>query len=184
MSNRPASIPAVCLLLLAAALCATAVADGPAPPAADPTGIPGAIAPKPAASPLFGVTIPPGYRAWQIVAPSHRPDKDEIRVILGNEIAMKAYRDGTLPFPDGSILAKLAWKRVESAGFKEAFVPGAPQRIEFMVKDAVRYAETGGWGFGRFVGGKPADEAQHATCFPCHKANVLDHDFVFTRFVP
>ena len=136
------------------------------------------------ASPMFGVTIPEGYRQWPVVAPSHRPDKDEVRVILGNDIAMKAYRAGTLPFPDGAILAKLAWKRVKSAEFEEAYVPGEPQRIEFMVKDAKKYASTGGWGFGRFVNGKPADENQHATCFPCHLANVKGHDFVFTRYAP
>ena len=95
-------------------------------------------------SPIFGVTVPGGYRQWEVIAPSHRPDKDEIRVILGNDIAMKAYRAGTLPFPDGSILAKLAWKRVKSVEFEEAFVPGEPQRIEFMVKDAKKYGSTGG----------------------------------------
>jgi Cytochrome P460 len=46
------------------------------------------------------------------------------------------------------------------------------------------YSATEGWGFGRFINGKPADEAQHQTCFACHSANVRDHDFVFTRFAP
>src|SRR5512145_2495807 len=137
-----------------------------------------------ATSPIFGVAVPDGYRNWQVVAPSHRTDNDEIRVILGNEIAMKAYRAKTLPFPDGAILAKLAWKRVESAEFKNAFVPGDPKRIEFMVKDAGKYEATGGWGFGRFIDGKPADEKVHGTCFPCHQANVKGHDFVFTRYAP
>ncbi|MFA5808261.1 MAG: cytochrome P460 family protein [bacterium] len=129
-----------------------------------------------------GVTIPKGYRNWQVIAPSQRDDKDEIRVILGNNIAMKAIRAKQLPFPDGAILAKLAWKRVKSAEFDNTFVPGEPQRIEFMVKNAKKYAATGGWGFGRFVDGKPADEKQHATCWPCHEANVKGNDFVFTRY--
>ena len=47
-----------------------------------------------------------------------------------------------------------------------------------------KYAATGGWGFGRFVDGKPADEAQHHTCFACHQARVKNHDFVFTRWAP
>ena len=136
------------------------------------------------ASPVFGVSIPDGYRNWQVVAPSHRTDKDEVRVVLGNAIAMKSYRDKTLPFPDGTILAKLEWKRVESAEFRNAFVPGEVVQIEFMVKDAKKYAKTGGWGFGRFIDGKPADEAAHGTCFPCHAGNVKDHDFVFTRYAP
>ena len=131
-----------------------------------------------------GVTIPKGYRDWQVVAPSQRDDKDEIRVILGNNITMKALRAKQLPFPDGAILAKLAWKRAKSAEFDNTFVPGEPQRIEFMVKNAKKYAATGGWGFGRFVNGKPASEQDHATCFPCHQANVKGNDFVFTRYAP
>lgn len=131
-----------------------------------------------------GVTIPKGYRNWQVVAPSQRDDKDEIRVILGNDIAMKAYRAKTLPFPDGAILAKLAWKRAKSAEFDNTFVPGEPQRIEFMVRNSKKYASTGGWGFGRFVNGKPADEKQHGTCWPCHEANVKGNDWVFTRYAP
>lgn len=134
-----------------------------------------------AVSPIFGVALPTGYRQWELIAPAHRPDLDEIRAILGNALALKAYRQGTLPFPDGTILVKLAWKRVPSADLATAFVPGAATTVQVMVKDARRYAATGGWGFGRFVDGKPVDEAQHATCFPCHQALVKGHDFVFTR---
>ncbi|MGE5247917.1 MAG: cytochrome P460 family protein [Verrucomicrobiota bacterium] len=135
------------------------------------------------ASPM-GVTIPKGYRDWRVVAPSQRDDTDEIRVILGNDIAIKAFRENTLPFPDGTILAKLAWKRVPSPEFPKTFIPGVAPRIEFMVKDSKKYASTGGWGFGRFIDGKPADAKVHATCFPCHQANVKNHDFVFTRYAP
>ncbi|GAB4242953.1 MAG: cytochrome P460 family protein [Deltaproteobacteria bacterium] len=145
------------------------------------TAIPAATASDLVAAPT-GVTIPKGYRNWQVVAPSQRDDKDEIRVILGNNIAMKAIRAKQLPFPDGAILAKLAWKRAKSAEFPDTLVPGEPQRIEFMVKNAKKYAATGGWGFGRFIDGKPADEKQHGTCWPCHEANVKGNDFVFTRY--
>jgi len=147
------------------------------------SALPVATAADIAAAPT-GVTVPKGYRDWQVIAPSQRDDADEIRVILGNSIAMKAFRANTLPFPDGTILAKLAWKRVASTEFPKTFVPGVAPRIEFMVKDAKKYASTGGWGFGRFVEGKPVDEKVHATCFPCHQANVKDHDFVFTRYAP
>ena len=136
------------------------------------------------ASPIFGVVVPPGYRRWELIAPAHRPDFDEVRGILGNAIAMKAYREGTLPFPDGAMLAKLAWKRVPSAEYPVAFVPGAATTVQIMVKDSSKFAATGGWGFGRFVGGKPVDEAQHTTCFPCHQASVKGHDYVFTRLAP
>jgi hypothetical protein len=65
------------------------------------------------ASPMFGVTIPKDYRQWELIAPAQEGDPfDELRAVLGNAVAIKAYREGTLPFPDGTVLAKLAWKRV------------------------------------------------------------------------
>jgi Cytochrome P460 len=136
-------------------------------------------------SPIFGVTIPVGYRQWELIAPSHEAGGfNELRAILGNPIAMKAYKEGTLPFPDGAMLAKLAWKREPSAEFSGAFVPGHATTVQIMVKDSKRYASTGGWGFGRFIDGRPVDRAQHETCFGCHQANVKDHDIVFTRLAP
>lgn len=137
------------------------------------------------ASPIFGVTIPENYRNWALVAVSHETDPlNELRGILGNPLAQKAYAGGVLPFPDGTILAKLAWKHVPSTEFPAAFVPGAATTVQIMVKDSKRYPDTGGWGFGRFIGGVAVDEAQHKTCFACHQALVKDHDFVFTRIAP
>lgn len=133
-------------------------------------------------SPIFGVRIPAGYRQWELIAPSHEAGGfNELRAILGNPIAMKAYKESTLPFPDGAMLAKLAWKREPSPEFAGAFVPGAATTVQIMVKDSKRYASTGGWGFGRFIDGRPVDRAQHETCFGCHQANVKNHDIVFTR---
>jgi hypothetical protein len=137
------------------------------------------------ASPIYGVTIPAGYRQWELIAPALEAEPlNELRAVLGNAVAIEAYREGTLPFPDGTVLAKLAWKHVQSPEFEPASIPGAATTVQIMVKDSVKYAETGGWGFGRFVGGRPVDEAQHQTCFACHEARVKGHDFVFTRFAP
>ncbi len=137
------------------------------------------------ASPIYGVTIPDGYRQWEFIAPALEADPlDELRVVVGNRIAIDAYRAGTLPFPDGSILVKLAWKRMQSADFQPASVPGAATTVQVMVKDSRRYADSGGWGYGRFVGGQPVDVAQHETCFACHEGRVKDRDYVFTRWAP
>jgi Cytochrome P460 len=82
-------------------------------------------------SPIYGVTIPAGYRQWELIAPSHEAILDELRGILGNDVAIKAYREAALPFPDGTILAKVAWKHVPSVqdngalGKFQAFVPRA-----------------------------------------------------------
>ena len=112
-----------------------------------------------------------------------------MRAQLGNDIAIKAYREGKLPFPDGTILVALDWKRVPSEednkvfGRVQAFVAGSPVNMQVMVKDSKKYGATGGWGFGDFTDGKPADEAKHKTCFPCHEP-VKAQDFVFTRYAP
>ena len=83
--------------------------------------------------------------------------------MLGNAPALQADRAGALPFPDGTILVKLAWKHEQSTEFAPAFVPGEATTVQVMVKDAKRYAKTNGWGSGRFISGKPVDEAQHGT---------------------
>ncbi|QVL31788.1 cytochrome P460 family protein [Telmatocola sphagniphila] len=137
-------------------------------------------------SPIFGIKIPEGYRQWELISVASNPQKDELKSIFGDKLAMKAYRDGTLPFPDGSTLVKLTWKREPLDGFEGAFVPGSTTMVQVMVKDAKKFATTGGWGFGRFIDGKPADEAQHKSCFGCHSKNssVREHDFVFTHLAP
>ena len=145
------------------------------------------------AAPLFGITIPPGYRNWRLISVAHEAGNlNDLRAILGNDVAMKAYREGKLPFPDGTIIARIAWSYVPSEennkvfGRRQSFVPGSPPEwyLQFMVKDSKMYAATGGWGFAQFnKDGKPADEAVHKTCFPCHEP-AKAHDFVFTRYVP
>jgi hypothetical protein len=146
-----------------------------------------------AAAPIFGVKIPAGYRDWKLVSVAHEAGSlNDIRAILGNDIAIKAYREGLHVFPDGSVIARLAWNYEPSAennkvfGRDQSFVAGSPPvwYLQFMVKDSKKYAATGGWGYAQFdKDGSPADEAKHETCFPCH-APVKDRDYVFTRYAP
>lgn len=143
------------------------------------------------AAPIFGVKIPPGYRDWRLISVAREEGNlDDIRAILGNDVAIKAYREGKLPFPDGTIIARLAWGYVSSEenntafGRSQSFVAGPPKNgVQFMVKDSRQYASTGGWGFAQFNDGKPADEATHQSCFRCHE-HVKARDFVFTHYAP
>jgi hypothetical protein len=142
-------------------------------------------------SPIFGVKIPPGYRDWRLISVAHEEGNlNSLGAILGNDVAIKAYREGKLPFPDGTIIAALHYRHVSSEennkvfGRAQSFVPGPPTNIQFMVKDSKKYAATGGWGFGHFNSdGKPVDEALMKTCFPCH-AQAKARDLVFTRYAP
>jgi hypothetical protein len=145
------------------------------------------------AAPIFGITIPPGYRDWRLISVAHEEGNlNDIRAILGNDIAIRAYRQGMLPFPDGTIIARLAWKYVPSEennkvfGRAQSFVPGAAPDwyLQFMVKDSKKYATTRGWGYAQFdKNGVPADEAMLKTCAPCHEPGSAN-DFVFTHYAP
>jgi hypothetical protein len=142
------------------------------------------------AAPIFGIKIPAGYRDWKLISVAHEEGNlNDLRALLGNDVAIKAYREGKLPFPDGTIIARLAWSYVPSEennkvfGRAQSFVAGAATNVQFMVKDSRKYATTGGWGFAQFKDGKPADEALLKTCFPCHEP-VKARDFVFTQYAP
>jgi hypothetical protein len=149
--------------------------------------------------------IPAGYRDWPVIslATIGFPLYD-IRAKLGNNLAINAYRSGKIPFPDGAIIARLAWKQDTSADnnnafrlarggkvsadaldkmLSQSFVAGSPTNIQFMVKDSRKYASTGGWGFGQFTNGKPDTGVVMTTCFACH-APAKDRDFLFTRYAP
>jgi hypothetical protein len=143
------------------------------------------------AAPISGVKIPPGYRDWRLISVAHEEGNlNDLRAILGNDVAIKASREGKLPFPDGTIIARLAWnydpleESSKAFGHLQSFVAGSPKNgVQFMVKDSSKYASTGGWGFAQFDDGKPADEAMQNTCFPCH-STVKARDFVFNRYAP
>lgn len=153
-------------------LCATVTALA-APPKAE-------VLPAP-----NGIRLPADYKDWRMIAPSHRTDNNTLRVILGNDKAMQAARSGqTNPWPDGAILAKLVWKDATHEQWPTATVPEKFVLAEFMIKDAKKYAATGGWGFARWLGmeqqvyGKDADFVLE--CYGCHTP-VQKNDYVFTR---
>ena len=142
---------------------------------------------------VFVTEIPNGYRDWKLVSVAHEAGNlNDIRAILGNDAAIQAYRNHKLPFPDGAIIARIAWKYVPSEennkifGREQSFVAGDPPEwyLQFMVKDSKKYAATGGWGYAQFdKDGKPANEARMKTCFPCHEP-IKTRDFIFTRYTP
>lgn len=142
---------------------------------------------------VVATTIPRGYRDWKFVSAAHEADDlNDIRVVIGNDIAIAAYRAGK-PFPEGSIVGRVAWKMVPSEennkvfGKEQSFVPGdAPDwYLQFMEKNSAKYAATGGWGYSNF--GKnlqpTTDKKTMYACFVCHQA-VASRDYVFTKYSP
>ena len=142
-------------------------------------------------APTYVKEIPSGYRDWRLISVAHEEDDlHSFGAMLGNDIAIEAYRSGKLPYPDGAIIVALHYRHAASEennrifGQEQSFVAGAPTNIQCMVKDSKKYAASGGWGFGHFNNdGKPGDEKLMQTCFPCHR-NEKDRDLVFTKYAP
>src|SRR6516225_153401 len=151
------------------------------------------------ASPIYGITIPAGFRDWRLISVKQLTSADgklkQLRAQLGNDIAITAFRAGKLPFPDGAIIAALHWNEASSdadnqvlasgfpgAGLESVFA-GSAVNVQFMVKDSKKYAASGGWGYADFTNGRPGNQTLHEKCFPCH-VPAKDHDYVFTHYAP
>jgi Cytochrome P460 len=141
-------------------------------------------------TPVLGGKLPEGYRDWKLISVAHEAGKlDDLRAVLGNDIAIQAYREGRLPFPDGAIVARLAWKHTSSEennkvfGGPQSFVAGDPTNVQLMVKDSRKYAATGGWGYTQFNGGVAVDASALTACYGCH-VPVKARDYLFTRYAP
>ena len=167
------------LLVRAAAtvMCAVCATSSVADEATKAKPLPAAAESVSKAAPIYGITIPPGYRDWKVISINRIEGKlNQLRAQFGNDIAVKAIKDGQLPFPDGSIIAAVHWNYEASGANNEvlallgssSFVAGSPVNVQFMVKDSKKYASTGGWGFADFKDGKPQSEELHRVCFSCH----------------
>ena len=131
---------------------------------------------------LNGIEFIPDYKNWQVVTTSDRFDNGTMRVVFGNDIAIKAIKANQInPWPNGTIFAKVAWdKLVDADG---AVKTGAFKQVEYMIKDDKKYASTVGWGFARFKTPKMLPYGKTKLfaneCVNCHRP-MRDNDFVFT----
>jgi hypothetical protein len=137
-----------------------------------------------------------GYEAWQVVSLSH--GEKLVAVILANPVMIKAYQSGIpgngKPFPDGSKMTKIHWDPKKQEAFPTTTVPGSLHDVDFMVKDAKRFADSGGWGWGAFKYDAASDTFKPATTadappqgndarcgLACHTI-VKGRDYVFTEY--
>jgi hypothetical protein len=138
-----------------------------------------------------------GYEDWAVIAVGRT--EDLMKVIVGNPAAMAAFRDGIpnngKPFPDGSKIAKVEWRPKTSADAPyDINVPGTVYDLDFMVKDAKRFADGDGWGYAVFkhdaASGTytPADgthrppQGNDAKCGTACHSIAKAKDYVFTEY--
>lgn len=129
-----------------------------------------------------GFLFDPDFKNWKLISTTDRGDNNTFRFVLGNDVAVKAALSGNIsPWPDGTRFAKVAWLQVPGAD--GLLHPGRFWQVEFMEKDARRYKNTEGWGWGRWRGmdlkpyGKDAQFVNE--CTGCHQP-VRGNDYVYT----
>jgi hypothetical protein len=87
------------------------------------------------------IDLPVGYRNWQLISVAALgPPFNDIRAKLGNEIAMEDFRRGTLPYRDGAIIVRLAWKPMRDAQTSDA-LRREPQ-LQGLTLDAIAKPES------------------------------------------
>ena len=131
---------------------------------------------------LNGVPFDPTFENWKLISVTDRGDNNTFRFILGNDVAVKAAQTGNIsPWPDGSSFAKIAWQQVP--GSDGLVRLGSFIQVELMVKDASRYKQTDGWGWGRWRGAELKPYGNDAgfvnECTGCHQP-VRGNDYVYT----
>ncbi len=131
-----------------------------------------------------GITYPEGWQNWATISVSHRHDNHTLRVILGNDIAIRAAREGrTRPWPDGAILGKVVWKEMAEPDWPQAIAPKSLVHAEFMFKNS-RAKNGTGWNWARWTGMEQKPFAKgESVCIGCHTP-VEKRDWVFTTPAP
>ena len=131
---------------------------------------------------LNGIPYDESWRRWKLLGITDRGDNRQFRLVLGNDIAVKAAREGNVhPWPDGTRFAKVAWLQQWTPD--GLVVPGRFWQVEIMIKDAKRFRATDGWGWARWRGidlkpyGK--DAAFVNECTGCHLP-MRGNDDVYT----
>ena len=133
------------------------------------------------------VPYPEGYRGWHhvssMVIEAGHPlyaSFGGLHHLYANDKALKGYASGK--FPDGSIIV---FDLHEAAAADHGITAGKRKVLGVMLKDAQKFAATGGWGFEGFKGDSKTERAVGAdaatACFGCHTAQK-NSDFVFSRY--
>lgn len=131
------------------------------------------------------IAFPEGYRHWfhhhsTVNMTGHEPEGNiGIQHVYANDKALEGLKTGT--YPDGAqfVVDRFAYDEADNRSLSQ----GKRKVVAVMLRDAQRYAETGGWGFQAFKGGDPGAKAVKdggKACFTCHIPHA-DNNFLFTR---
>ena len=141
-----------------------------------------------------GVQFPTGFRNWfgvnTLIVTKDSPLFAQIpgmHMIYVNAKGLPTLKNsGPYPYPDGTVFADDVHDFLMKDG---TYVEGEKKGVGVMVKDAKKYAATGGWGFqvfGTADFSKPLlPDTAHViqACFNCHTPQKAQ-DFTFSTYIP
>lgn len=121
---------------------------------------------------------------WRLVTVRYRKDSGEMRFTYANPAAWEVLSKNRTDYPDGAVFAKVGILTRPDPDFESSAVPSGARRIQFMVRDAKKHAETDGWGYALFDSqGRvfPEDKKlQSIACAACHRL-VPQRGYVFSQ---
>lgn len=131
------------------------------------------------------IPYPEGYRYWvHIKTTLVGPESPSFKLnggyhhIYANEKAMQGYTSGH--FPEGAVIV------FDVLGIKQQngnMLEDSRAHIDVMVKDSLKFAGTGGWGYEEFKGDSHTERTLTSTtktqCFNCH---AKKDDYFFSEF--
>ena len=137
------------------------------------------------------IKLPTGYRQWfhvnTMVVSKDSPLFDAIggmHNIYINTAGGAALKKGG-PYPDRTMFVTDLHDFTVTDG---SYVEGTRKGLAVMVKDAKKFASTGGWGFQVFAGPDPKTAKPIITdpakqCYACHEPKK-DQGYVYSTYIP
>jgi len=97
----------------------------------------------------YGIAFLSDYKNWKVISSTDRADTNTLKMILGNDVAMRAIADHKInPWPNGTVFAKVSWRQQPDAyGLVRT---GKFEQVAFMIKNSKIYASTAGWGWAQW----------------------------------
>jgi hypothetical protein len=118
--------------------------------------------------------FPKNPQRWAFVASRVSSDPQDpfagYRVVLTNLFAAQKREEGQR-INRGAKFAQFVY---EPETGPSVITPGALRRVNLMVQDPERYAETGGWGYASFdAAGRPIPIVPRGDCLTCHTSGPI-----------
>jgi Cytochrome P460 len=137
-----------------------------------------------------GPSLPKNFQHWYLAnSMLATKEPNQFGLVAGNHLIYinpvgfdRFRRGGSQPYPDGTVFVDDVR---DFALVDGVYQQGARKAVPVMVKNSIKYASTGGWGFQAWAGGdpsKPIVTDAGKQCFGCHMSRKAN-DYTFSTYL-